>query len=119
MESDIPPVPEVIIKRGRGRPGKVVEETEPKEPYKKGRPRTLPVREPMEPMKRGPKTNHSLDKAYFTNYYKEHYHGVKVACKFCHNPDIPVDKQLRHARSKKCMIDEFFGKYKKPETENV
>ena len=45
MESDIPPVPEVIIKRGRGRPRKVVEETEPKEPKKKGRPRTLPVRD--------------------------------------------------------------------------
>ena len=119
-EVSIPPVPEVVVKRGRGRPRKVVEQTdEVVEPKKKGRPRTLPVREPLPPQKRGPKTDASLDKSYFTNYYKEHYHGVKVACKFCHNPDIPIDKQLRHARSRKCMIDEFFGKYKKPETENV
>ena len=41
-ESLIPEAPEVIVKRPRGRPRKVVEETEPKEPKKKGRPRTLP-----------------------------------------------------------------------------
>ena len=112
-------VPEVVVKRPRGRPRKAVVETEPKEPKKKGRPRTLPVREPMEKMKTGPKTNLSSDKAYFANYYKEHYHGVKVACKFCNNPDIPVDKQLRHARSRKCMIDELFGKYKATDIENI
>ena len=118
-DSVVPPVPEVVVKRPRGRPRKIVVESDvPKEPKKKGRPRTLPVREPVEKikMKTGPKTNLSSDKAYFTNYYKEHYHGVKVSCKFCGNPDIPVDKQLRHARSRKCMIDELFGKYKKPET---
>ena len=122
-ESEIETIelPEVVVKRPRGRPRKAVVETEPQEPKKRGRPRTLPVRESLDipKMKTGPKTNISRDKAYFTNYYKEHYHGVKVACKFCNNPDIPVDKQLRHARSKKCMVDELFGKYKKPEIENI
>ena len=118
-EIEIVEVPEVTVKRPRGRPRKAVVETEPQEPKKRGRPRTLAVREPVEKMKTGPKTNISRDKSYFTNYYKEHYRGVKVACKFCHNPDIPVDKQLRHARSKKCMVDELFGKYKKPVTENI
>ena len=119
IEIEVVEVPEVVVQRPRGRPRKAVVETEPQEPKKRGRPRTLPVREPVEKMKTGPKTNISRDKAYFTNYYKEHYHGVKVACKFCHNPDIPVDKQIRHARSRKCMIDELFGKYKVPEIENI
>ena len=118
-EIEIVEVPEVIVKRPRGRPRKAVVDTEPQEPKKRGRPRTLPVREPIEKMKTGPKTNISRDKAYFTNYYKEHYHGVKVACKFCNNPNIPVDKQLRLAGSRKCMIDELFGKYKKLEIENI
>ena len=123
MESEsaieIVEVPQVIVKRPRGRPRKAVVETEPQEPKKRGRPRTLPVREPVEKMKTGPKTNISRDKAYFTNYYKEHYHGVKVSCKFCNNPNIPVDKQLRHARSRKCTIDELLGKYKVLEIENI
>ena len=119
IEVEVVEVPEVVVKRLRGRPRKAVVETEPQEPKKRGRPRTLPVREPVEKMKTGPKTNLSSDKAYFTNYYKEHYHGVKVACKFCHNPNIPVDKQLRHARSRKCMIDELFGKYKALAIENI
>ena len=119
IEVEVVEVPEVVVKRPRGRPRKAVVETEPHEPKKRGRPRTLAVREPVEKMKTGPKTNISRDKAYFTNYYKEHYHGVKVACKFCHNPAIPVDKKLRHARRRKCMIDELLGKYKKTETETV
>ena len=118
-EVEVVEAPEVVVKRPSGRPRKAAVETEPKEPKKRGRPRTLAVREPVEKMKTGPKTNLSSDKAYFANYYKEHYHGVKVSCKFCNNPNIPVDKQLRHARSRKCMVDELFGKYKTLGIENI
>ena len=52
-EVPIPPVPEIVVKRPRGRPRKVVEETdEVVEAKKRGRPRTLPVREPLPPQKR-------------------------------------------------------------------
>ena len=49
-------VPEVVVKRPRGRPRKAVVETEPQEPKKRGRPRTLPVRESLDipKMKAGP-----------------------------------------------------------------
>ena len=64
-EIEIVEVTEIVVRRPRGRPRKAVVETEPQEPKKRGRPRTLPVREPVEKMKTGPKTNLSSDKAYF------------------------------------------------------
>ena len=83
-----------VIKRGRGRPKKEIN-----------------ISEIREKMKRGPKTNLTADKNYFTQWYADHYKGKCMTCPSCKNPDINVAKIHRHMRSPKCLIDTTLNKY--------
>ena len=94
---EAPPLPETVtevIKRGRGRPKKEINVTE--------------IREKM---KRGPKTNLTADKNYFTQWYADHYKGKCMTCPSCKNPNINVAKIHRHMRSPKCLKDTTLNKY--------
>ena len=86
-----------IIKRGRGRPKKIVEEQIPKN---RGRPFINPLC-----------TN--KDKEYYAQYYRDHFQGVKVVCPACNNPEIKKQRLLAHVRTNKCFRDELMNKYPK------
>ena len=86
-------------------------EEEPVEKRRVGRPRIHPVKEkPLEKMKPGKKTQLSMDKSYFREYYQTHYKGVKITCPICNNPDIAIDKLQRHIKTRKCIMAEFLKK---------
>jgi len=90
-------------------------EEEPVEKRRVGRPRIHPIREkPLEKMKPGKKTNLSMNKSYFREYYQTHYKGVKITCPICNNPDIAIDKLQRHIKTRKCIMAEFLKKYPCP-----
>ena len=93
IPDDIPDAVD-IIKRGRGRPKKIVEE---KKPMKRGRPIINPLCT-------------SKDKEYYAQYYRDHFQGVKVVCPVCSNPDIKKQRLLAHVRTNKCFRDELFKK---------
>ena len=138
IDSTIDVEPEEKVKRPRGRPRKEKVEVSPtleeitkikkvrvksvpkveEEPVEKrrvGRPRIHPVREkPLEKMKPGKKTQLSINKSYFREYYQTHYKGVKVTCPICNNPDIAIDKLQRHIKTRKCIMAEFLKKYPCP-----
>ena len=61
-----------IVKRGRGRPKKIVEDKIPK---KRGRPFINPLCT-------------YKDKEYYAQYYRDHFQGVKAVCPVCNNPEI-------------------------------
>ena len=83
-----------VVKKARGRPKKEINVTE--------------IREKM---KRGPKTNLTADKNYFTQWYADHYKGKCMTCPSCKNPNINVAKIHRHMRSPKCLKDTTLNKY--------
>ena len=125
--------PEEKVKRPRGRPKKEKVEVSPTiqeiietkkfaatlesvEKTAVGRPRIHPLKEkPLERVKPGKKTQLSMNKSYFREYYQTHYQGVKVTCPICNNPDIAVDKLQRHIKTRKCIMAEFMKTYKSPE----
>ena len=102
-----------VIKKGRGRPRKVIAETESTDPPKKrGRlKKEIIIPETSEKMKRGPKTSLTSEKNYYTQWYSSHYKGVCMTCPSCKNPNINVSKIHRRMRTDKCLVDSTLNKY--------
>ena len=110
---EILPEPETeVVKKSRGRPRKAIVLLEPTELKTRGRPKKeINITEVREKMKRGPKTSLTSDKAYYTQYYSDHYKGVCMTCPSCKNPNVNVAKIHRHMRSLKCLNDTTLNKY--------
>ena len=88
---------EVIIKRGRGRPRKIVNEEEEAVKKKRGRPMINP-------------DSCYRDKEYFANYYRNHLQGIMVRCPICADRVKKVNLS-RHVRTNKCFTDAILCKY--------
>ena len=88
---------EVIIKRGRGRPRKIVNEEEEAVKKKRGRPMLDP-------------SCCYRDKEYYAKYYRDHLQGIMVRCPICDNRVKKVYLS-RHVRTNKCFTDAILCKF--------
>ena len=84
-------IAEVVPKRGRGRPKTKIEE-------------------PKIPKRRGPKTDASKHKEYYSQCYRDRYKNNYTQCPNCWKP-VQKCQITRHMRSEHCFRDQMSKKY--------